>query len=178
MYFCAALSRTYRRFAKWRHAAPRSKFHFGGCAGAKYRHWMNEERWDGENPDGYWSNRANCLPLCVCQLVDRGFDQSRGCLYRGHRWHRHQCRARALDRDLVGCPAAIPAQSSQDLQQSKPAPHRACQRGRESDPVDMDVPALSDLAISLFLPKTTAATTTHILALQPIIAGPTCSRTD
>jgi len=35
-----------------------------------------------------------------------------------------------------------------------------------SDPVDLEVPALSDLAISLFLPETTAATTMHILALQ------------
>jgi lysophospholipase L1-like esterase len=35
-----------------------------------------------------------------------------------------------------------------------------------SDPVDLDVPALSDLAISLFLPKTTEATTLHILAMQ------------
>lgn len=35
-----------------------------------------------------------------------------------------------------------------------------------SDAVRLDVPALGDLAISLFLPKTTAATTTHILALQ------------
>jgi lysophospholipase L1-like esterase len=35
-----------------------------------------------------------------------------------------------------------------------------------SDPVEMDVPALSDLAISLFLPKTTEATTLHILAMQ------------
>jgi lysophospholipase L1-like esterase len=35
-----------------------------------------------------------------------------------------------------------------------------------SDPVDLDVPALSDLAISLFLPETTVATTSHILALQ------------
>lgn len=35
-----------------------------------------------------------------------------------------------------------------------------------SDPVDLDVPALSDLAISLFLPEATAVTTAHILALQ------------
>jgi lysophospholipase L1-like esterase len=35
-----------------------------------------------------------------------------------------------------------------------------------SDPVELDVPALSDLAISLFLPKTTQATTLHILAMQ------------
>src|SRR5207245_4172430 len=31
-----------------------------------------------------------------------------------------------------------------------------------SDPAELDVPALSDLAISLFLPKTTEATTLHI----------------
>jgi lysophospholipase L1-like esterase len=35
-----------------------------------------------------------------------------------------------------------------------------------SDPVELDVPALSDLAISLFLPKNTVATTLHILAMQ------------
>jgi len=35
-----------------------------------------------------------------------------------------------------------------------------------SDPVDLDVPALSDLAISLFLPEQTAATTLHILTQQ------------
>ena len=35
-----------------------------------------------------------------------------------------------------------------------------------SDPVDLAVPALSDLAISLFFPQTTAATTSHSLALQ------------
>jgi lysophospholipase L1-like esterase len=35
-----------------------------------------------------------------------------------------------------------------------------------SDPVDLDVPALSDLAISLFFPQTTVASTTHALAVQ------------
>lgn len=35
-----------------------------------------------------------------------------------------------------------------------------------SDPVELDVPALSDLAISLFLPEPTQATTSHILAMQ------------
>lgn len=35
-----------------------------------------------------------------------------------------------------------------------------------SDPVDLDVPALSDLAISLFFPEAAVATTSHILALQ------------
>lgn len=35
-----------------------------------------------------------------------------------------------------------------------------------SDPVDLDVPPLSDLAISLFFPEPTEATTSHILALQ------------
>jgi lysophospholipase L1-like esterase len=35
-----------------------------------------------------------------------------------------------------------------------------------SDPVELEVPALSDLAISLFLPKSTKATTSHILAKQ------------
>jgi lysophospholipase L1-like esterase len=41
-----------------------------------------------------------------------------------------------------------------------------------SDPVDLDVPALTDLAISLFLPDTAAATTTHILALQTNYVSP------
>jgi lysophospholipase L1-like esterase len=35
-----------------------------------------------------------------------------------------------------------------------------------TDPVDLDVPALSDLAISLFFPETAAATTSHSLAKQ------------
>lgn len=35
-----------------------------------------------------------------------------------------------------------------------------------SDPVDLEVAALSDLAISLFLPQSTQATTSHLLALQ------------
>jgi len=35
-----------------------------------------------------------------------------------------------------------------------------------SDPVELDVPALGDLAISLFFPEAAAATTSHILALQ------------
>ncbi len=41
-----------------------------------------------------------------------------------------------------------------------------------SDPVALDVPALSDLAISLFLPQTTAATTIHILAKQTSYVSP------
>ena len=35
-----------------------------------------------------------------------------------------------------------------------------------SDPVELDTPALSDLAISLFLPQATEATTSHVLAKQ------------
>lgn len=35
-----------------------------------------------------------------------------------------------------------------------------------SDPVELDVPALADVAVSLFLPSATAATTSHLLALQ------------
>jgi len=35
-----------------------------------------------------------------------------------------------------------------------------------SDPIELDVPALSDLAISLFFPNPTEATTVHVLALQ------------
>jgi lysophospholipase L1-like esterase len=40
-----------------------------------------------------------------------------------------------------------------------------------SDPIELEVPALSDLAISLFLPGTTAATTVHILAQQTSYAS-------
>ena len=35
-----------------------------------------------------------------------------------------------------------------------------------SDPIDLDVPALSDLGVSLFFPEAAVATTSHILALQ------------
>src|SRR5207248_8901745 len=35
-----------------------------------------------------------------------------------------------------------------------------------SDPVDLETPALSDLAVSLFFPNRTSATTSHNLALQ------------
>src|SRR2546423_137289 len=41
-----------------------------------------------------------------------------------------------------------------------------------SDPVDLDVPALSDLAISLFFPETTEVKTTHILARQTNYVSP------
>ena len=41
-----------------------------------------------------------------------------------------------------------------------------------SDPVDLDVPALSDLAISLFLSKATQAMSSHILALQTSYVSP------
>src|SRR5215470_4752548 len=41
-----------------------------------------------------------------------------------------------------------------------------------SDPVDWDVPALSDLAISIFLPDPTAVTTAHSLALQTNYVSP------
>ena len=41
-----------------------------------------------------------------------------------------------------------------------------------SDPVDLDVPALSDLAVSIFLPNSTAATTLHSLALQTNYLSP------
>jgi lysophospholipase L1-like esterase len=41
-----------------------------------------------------------------------------------------------------------------------------------SDPIDLDVPALSDLAISLFLPSSTVATTAHSLALQTNYVSP------
>ena len=36
-----------------------------------------------------------------------------------------------------------------------------------SDPVDLDVPALSDLAVSLFFPRDTGAPTTHATGLRP-----------
>jgi len=41
-----------------------------------------------------------------------------------------------------------------------------------SDPVDLDAPALSDLAISLFLPEGAKATTSHSLALQTNYVSP------
>jgi lysophospholipase L1-like esterase len=41
-----------------------------------------------------------------------------------------------------------------------------------SDPVDLDVPALSDLAISLFFPEIAVATTSHILAMQTNYVAP------
>ena len=41
-----------------------------------------------------------------------------------------------------------------------------------SDPVDLDVAPLSDLAISLFLPNATGATTNHILAKQTSYVSP------
>ena len=41
-----------------------------------------------------------------------------------------------------------------------------------SDPVELELPALSDLAISLFLPQTTTATTAHFLALQTNYVSP------
>ena len=41
-----------------------------------------------------------------------------------------------------------------------------------SDPVDLSVPALSDLAISLFLPRHAKATTAHLLALQTSYLSP------
>lgn len=41
-----------------------------------------------------------------------------------------------------------------------------------SDPVDLDIPALSDLAISLFFPEATEATTGHILAKQTNYISP------
>jgi lysophospholipase L1-like esterase len=41
-----------------------------------------------------------------------------------------------------------------------------------SDPVDLDVPPLSDLAISLFLPQRTEARTSHSLAMQTNYVSP------
>ncbi len=41
-----------------------------------------------------------------------------------------------------------------------------------SDPVDLDVPALSDLAVSIFLPSPTPLTTLHILAKQTNYVSP------
>jgi lysophospholipase L1-like esterase len=42
----------------------------------------------------------------------------------------------------------------------------------QSDAVDLEVPGLSDLAISLFLPNATQATTSHILAMQTSYVSP------
>jgi lysophospholipase L1-like esterase len=41
-----------------------------------------------------------------------------------------------------------------------------------SDPADLEVPALSDLAISIYFPSNTAATTSHFLALQTSYVSP------
>jgi lysophospholipase L1-like esterase len=41
-----------------------------------------------------------------------------------------------------------------------------------SDPVELDVPALSDLAVSLFLPNPTGVTTWHVLAKQTSYVSP------
>src|SRR5262249_12588361 len=41
-----------------------------------------------------------------------------------------------------------------------------------SDPVELEVPALSDLAISLFFPETAVATTSHSLAKQTNYVSP------
>jgi lysophospholipase L1-like esterase len=41
-----------------------------------------------------------------------------------------------------------------------------------SDPVELQVPALSDLAVTLFFPQTTAATTSHVLAQQTNYVSP------
>ena len=41
-----------------------------------------------------------------------------------------------------------------------------------SDPVEMDAPALSDLAVSLFLPQRTEATTSHSMAKQTSYVSP------
>jgi len=41
-----------------------------------------------------------------------------------------------------------------------------------SDPVDLEVPALNDLAITLFFPDTTTATTSHVLAQQTNYVSP------
>jgi len=41
-----------------------------------------------------------------------------------------------------------------------------------SDPVELDVPALSDLAVSLFLPRRTEAKTSHIMAKQTSYVSP------
>ncbi len=41
-----------------------------------------------------------------------------------------------------------------------------------SDPVALDVPALTDLAVSLYLPQPTTASTTHVLAMQTSYVAP------
>jgi lysophospholipase L1-like esterase len=47
-----------------------------------------------------------------------------------------------------------------------------------SDPVELDVPALADLAVSIFLPDDTAATTMHGVALQTSYISPPGDYTD
>src|SRR3984893_2614065 len=56
--------------------------------------------------------------------------------------------------------------------QGKPSITIAARSMAVSDPVTLDIPALSDLAISLFLPNRTAASTTHILAQQTSYVSP------
>jgi len=76
---------------------------------------------------------------------------------------------------LIGCARIARRVSKADID---PAANRALTFGGRasakvaarskviSDPVDLDVPALSDLAISLFLPEKTMPTTAHVLAMQ------------
>jgi lysophospholipase L1-like esterase len=47
-----------------------------------------------------------------------------------------------------------------------------------SDPVELDVPALGDLAVSIYLPVDTAATTVHAVALQTSYVSPPGDYTD
>lgn len=48
-----------------------------------------------------------------------------------------------------------------------------------SDPVDLDVPALSDLAVSLWFPDVARATTSHVLAMQTsyVVEGDAAAKT-
>ena len=56
--------------------------------------------------------------------------------------------------------------------QGQPSTSIAARSMVVSDPVNLDVPALSDLAVSLFFPDATPATTLHLLALQTSYLSP------
>ena len=65
-----------------------------------------------------------------------------------------------------------PASDRALLFRGRPSTSIPAQSTVVSDPVDLAVPALSDLAISLFFPDTVAETTSHTLALQTNYVSP------
>jgi lysophospholipase L1-like esterase len=59
-----------------------------------------------------------------------------------------------------------PASDRAVLFDGKPSTTIPARAAVASDPIELDVPALSDLAVSLFFDRPAAATTSHLLALQ------------